>query len=103
MQNSKWSSSATIELFVASRTANCSDGDLKLAQSLSLSHPKDRVAPDHWQLGGRNLFLEVGSDRLGELLAAVEDIAEGNGDYSIGLESCPLWVWWWVEGAENGI
>ena len=102
MANAKWSSSAKIAITAPAQTANGPATDSTFPESFTLSHPKDRVVPDHWQFSEKNPILELGCDRLKEMLAAVQDIADGIGDYSIGLESCPLWVWWWIEGAENG-
>lgn len=41
------------------------------------------------------VVLSLGSESMSVLLAGIEGIGEGKGDYSIGTPS--LWFWWWRE------
>ncbi|GLS02427.1 hypothetical protein GCM10007859_24510 [Brevundimonas denitrificans] len=64
---------------------------------LVLSH-NQTWAPDHWILSPRGLsaVLELGSDRLTELEAAIGDMEGGRGDFTIGgeEEAERIWIWW---------
>ena len=71
----------------------------KAARQLTIKYPKERVTDGHWLLEqhDRDLLLVVGLSRLHELRDAVADIRAGGGDYAIGDDESPIWVWWWVE------
>jgi len=43
---------------------------------------------------GSEIELSLGSDGMTRLLAALDDIRIGRGDYTIGREEQPLWIWW---------
>lgn len=43
---------------------------------------------------GSEIELSLGSDEMIRLLAALDDIRIGRGDYTIGSEAQPLWIWW---------
>ncbi len=41
------------------------------------------------------VVLSLGRESMGALVAGIEGIARGEGDYSFGTP--PLWFWWWRE------
>ena len=103
MQNAQWSSRAQVSLTMPDRTANGDVAGAKFAKSIEICYPKDQVGREHWEIrSDQNLSLEIGFDRLFELRSVVNDIRVGNGDYSIGSDANPLWVWWWVNSPNDG-
>lgn len=69
------------------------------ASHWTIQYPKKAVAADHWELTDQNaeVLLVVGAARLEELRQAVVDLRGGGGDYRIGGDESPLWIWWYVE------
>jgi hypothetical protein len=43
--------------------------------------------------------LSLGSAMVPQLIAGVEDVAQGKGDYCIGLANSELWFWWHLHAA----
>jgi len=99
MEAGKWPSQKSLALVKPERTAtNAPDRPALFATELILKNRKGEVADDFWLLesAGTTVKLMVGLSRLQELRQAVADIS--GGDYAIGSEESPLWVWWFVEG-----
>jgi hypothetical protein len=101
MKGGKWPSQKALIVVKAERTATeAPDRPALFATELILKFRKGEVADDFWQLEstGTSVKLSVGLSRLEQLGAAVADMKNGGGDYAIGSEESPLWVWWFVEG-----
>jgi hypothetical protein len=97
MKNASWPSRKVITLYEPRRTASgVPELAATFASELALKYPKSAVTDDYWSLEETESGLQVvmGLSRLMELCAAVADIRNGHGDYSIGNDDGPLWVWW---------
>ncbi len=100
MERGQWPSNKQILLRKPVITAD-HGGDMPFqsATHLTIKYPKERVPDDHWVLREecRQLFLEIGLSSLRELRDAVVDLKNGGGDYMIGHDDSPLWIWWYVD------
>ena len=100
MENAQWPSKRT--LFVAKPTRPPDHGgDYKYrgATEWTIVYRKGTVSNDHWLLEerGQGILLSVGLSRLRELRDAMIDMKRGGGDYSIGDDETPLWIWWYIQ------
>jgi hypothetical protein len=97
MKNGSWPSQKVITLCESRRTASgVPEFPATFASELVLKYPKSAGADDYWSLEETESGLKIilGLYRLEQLCAAVADIRDGGGDYSIGNDDGPLWVWW---------
>lgn len=101
MNAAKWPSQRALALVKPERTAtNAPVRQAVFASELILKNRKGSGPDDFWLLEakGTTVTLTVGPSRLQQLRDAVTDMKNGGGDYAIGCEQSPLWVWWFVEG-----
>ena len=104
MENAKWPAKKRMPLVKLRVTADHGGRHrFRSATHLTIKYPKDRVADEQWTLEERDreLFLSVGLSRLRELRDAIVDMKQGGGDYCIGGDEHPLWIWWFVERSSN--
>lgn len=105
MEGGQWPSKKQILLRKPVITAD-HGGDMRFrsATHLTIKYPKERVPDDHWDLReeDRQLLLEVGLSSLRELREAVTDLNNGGGDYTIGSDESPLWIWWYCDDLGSG-
>ena len=105
MEGGQWSSKKRMSLRKPVITADHGgDRPFRSARHLTIKYPKDRVPDDHWDLREekRQLLLEVGLLSLRELREAVVDLKSGGGDYAIGGDYSPLWIWWYCDDPDAG-
>jgi hypothetical protein len=96
------SSTASIPLNRPDVTADWGLGvRLTFAQHLTIHSRRNPELPEQWGLSGspHAVNLEMGPSRVAELAKAVGDLRKGGGDYRIGMDETPLWIWWWVDKA----
>ena len=57
-----------------------------------------QATADEWRFPptGEPAVLTLGTTHLGQLVAGLDDILAGQGDYSIGIEGEELWFWWQI-------
>lgn len=75
--------------------------DLESPRLLIIEVPRDRLGDNHWRLAAdpARLALEVGTAKLGELLAAAQSVQVNGGDFAVGPDDratrkdASLWFW----------
>lgn len=101
MERSKWSCKKAIKLKSAKRTSLATEAPhLRMKQRLCLILkylPRDQVAEDHWltKVNPDSFEIHFGASSLVRFRDAIVDIKAGNGDYAIGNDEYPLWMWWY--------
>lgn len=100
LDNSRWTKNHTLALDRPKLTAN---GDSKkngfrFADLLTIRIVAESET-DVWSLEkvGRKITLTIDDGGLQELLSAVDDMKSGRGDYRIGGDESPLWIWWYLD------
>lgn len=101
METSRCPSRKTLSLVKPQNTATGVNGwgRASFASQFILKYPKSQVPETHWEIveDGSIVTLAVGLSQLHRLRVAILDMKNGGGDYSIGSDQAPLWIWWFVE------
>lgn len=100
MENAKWPSQKSLHLVQTTMTATGgAERKAKFAKELTVKYRKGIVPDDFWELSDTDgvVTLVMGLTHLRALRDAVADMKKGGGDYSIGDDGAPLWVWWFLE------
>src|SRR5689334_12964068 len=96
LKNSRWPSRKSLKLVRPKRTATrVPEYRATFAQRLIVKYPKSEVDDDFWaiEVSESIVTLVVGTSRLQELRDAILDMKNGGGDYTIGSDDFPLWIW----------
>lgn len=96
-ERSPWPARRRLDLVKPQRTATrFPENRATFANELLLKFSKTDMPEEFWGLDvtGGTLRVCFGSLGLRQLRGALLDMKEGDGDYWIGCEEAPLWVWW---------
>ncbi len=97
MENAKWPSQMSLRLAKTSMTATGgADRKARFAREFTLKYRKGIVPDDCWELSDMDgvVTLVLGLTHLRAFRDAVADMKNGGGDYCIGDDDAPVWVWW---------
>ena len=109
MLASPWTAKKTIELADASSVVmlpgNPATEKWRSPKAFTIHYPKDKVPDNHWKWEGSLVrpLLKLGRARVEELMAAMESVSKGVGDFCIhvddqslhGFEFEKMSIWFW--------